>query len=58
MTIRPSRSAWTSFMPNNLTTTSLTPHSTIGPDNIPQMAVTSEMIAIAVRAKPLVEVKR
>ena len=58
MMMRPSRSAWTIFMPSALTTISRTPISAMGPDNMPQMAVTMPIMAIATKISPLVELKR
>ena len=56
--MRPSRSAGLSWMPSRRTVTSRTPHSTIGPESVPQMAVTSAIIAIPTSASPRVEPKR
>jgi hypothetical protein len=56
--MRPSRSAWTIFMPNSLMTISRTPISAMGPESMPQTAVTMPIMAIATRINPLVEPKR
>ncbi|MBI5839925.1 MAG: hypothetical protein HZB19_07460 [Chloroflexi bacterium] len=45
-------------MPRVLITTSRTPISAIGPESMPQIAVTMPTIAIATRMSPLVELKR
>ncbi len=53
MMMRPSRSAWTISMPSSLITTSRTPISAIGPESMPQTAVTMPIMAIATRIKSL-----
>jgi len=56
--MRPSRSDWMISIPKILITESDTPNSCIGPDNIPQIAVTEEIRAIATRTNPLVDLKK
>ncbi|MDD3727288.1 MAG: hypothetical protein PHN40_03005 [Dysgonamonadaceae bacterium] len=58
MMMRPARSVGFKSMRSHFTTTSLTPHSAMGPDNMPKIAAVTDTITIATSINPLVDVKK